>query len=44
MCFNLNVVCQSLWVAINLITVDRFAVLFNCTAADKAEDSMMTIA
>ena len=39
--YNLNVMRQSACLVINLITVDNFAALFNCTSVDRASDSMM---
>ena len=39
--YDLNVVRQSACLVINLITVDNFAALFNCTTVDRASDSMM---
>ena len=38
---NLNVMRQSVCLFINQITVDGYAVLFNCTPVDRASDSMM---
>ena len=38
---DLNVMRQSACLAINPITVDNFAALFNCTPVDRALDSMM---
>ena len=38
---DLNVMRQSAFLVINPITVDNFAVLFNCTPVDRASDSMM---
>ena len=40
--YDLNVMRQSACLVIKQITVDNFAVLFNCTAVDRASDSMMT--
>ena len=39
--YDLNVMRQSACIVINPITVDNFAVLFNCTPVDRASDSMM---
>ena len=39
--YNLNVIRQSACLAINLIMVDSFAALFNCTPVDRASESMM---
>ena len=39
--YNLNVMRQFARLAINTITVDGFAALFNCTPVDRASDSMM---
>ena len=39
--YVLNVMRQSACLVINQITVDNFAVLFNCTPVDRATDSMM---
>ena len=39
--YNLNVMRQSACLVINTITVDGYAVLFNCTPLDRASDSMM---
>ena len=39
--YNLNVMRQSACLAINPITVDGYATLFNCTPVDRASDSMM---
>ena len=39
--YNLNVMRQSACLAINPITVDGYAALFNCTPVDRASDSMM---
>ena len=39
--YNLNVMLQSACLTINPITVDGYAVLFNCTPMDQASDSMM---
>ena len=39
--YNLNVMRQYVCVVINLITVDNFAALFNCTPVDRVSDSMM---
>ena len=39
--YNLNVMRQSACLVINPITVDGYAALFNCTAVDRASDSMM---
>ena len=39
--YDLNVMRQSTCLVINPITVDNFAVLFNCTPVDRASDSMM---
>ena len=39
--YNLNVMQQSAPLVINLITVDNFAALINCTPVDRASDSMM---
>ena len=38
---NLNVMRQSACYAINPITVDGYATLFNSTPVDRASDSMM---
>ena len=40
--YGLNVMLQPACLVINLITVDNFAALFNCTPVDRASDSMMT--
>ena len=39
--YDLNVMRQYACLVINPITVDNFAVLFNCTPVDRASDSMM---
>ena len=39
--YNQNVMRQSACLVINPITVDGYAVLFNCTPVDRASDSMM---
>ena len=39
--YDLNVMRKSACLVINLITVDNFAALFNCTPVDRASDSMM---
>ena len=39
--YNLNVMRQSACLVINPITVDNFALLFNCTPVDRASDSVM---
>ena len=39
--YNLKVMRQSACLVINLITVDGYAALFNCTPVDWASDSMM---
>ena len=39
--YNLNVMRQSACIVINPITVDNFAVLFNCTPVDRSSDSKM---
>ena len=39
--YNINVMRQSACLVINPITVDGYAVLFNCTKVDQASDSMM---
>ena len=39
--YNLNVMRQSVCLVINRITVDGYAVLFNCTLVDRASNSMM---
>ena len=39
--YNLNVIQQSAYLVINLIKVDGYAALFNCTPVDRASDSMM---
>ena len=39
--YSLNVMRQSACLVINPITVDGYAVLFNCTPVDRASDSMM---
>ena len=39
--YNLNVMRQSSCLVINLIKVDNFAALFNCTPASRVSDSMM---
>ena len=39
--YNLNVMRQSACLVINPNTVDGYAVLFNCTPADRASDSMI---
>ena len=38
--YDLNVMRQSAFLVIYLITVDNFAALFNCTPVDWASDSM----
>ena len=38
--YNLHVMRQSACLVINLITVDDYATLFNCTPVDRASDSM----
>ena len=40
-CYNLNIMRQSVCLVINPITVDGYATLFNCTPVDRASDSMM---
>ena len=40
-CYNPNVMRQSACLVINPITVDGFAVFFNCTPVDRALDSIM---
>ena len=37
----INVMRQSACLVINQITVDGYAILFNCTPVDRASDSMM---
>ena len=39
--YNLNAMLQSACLVINQITIDGYAVLFNCTPVDRASDSMM---
>ena len=39
--YDLNVMLQSTCLAINQITVDSFAALFDCTPVDRASNSMM---
>ena len=39
--YNLNVMRQSACLVIKPITVDGYAILFNCTPVDRASDSMM---
>ena len=39
--YNLNVMRQSACLVINPITIDGYAVLFNCTPVDRASDSMI---
>ena len=39
--YNLNVMRQSAYLAINQIMVDGYAALFNCTPVDRASDYMM---
>ena len=39
--YNLNVMRQSACLVINLIKVDGYDALFNCTPVDRASDSMM---
>ena len=39
--YNVNAMQQSACLVINPITVDGYAVLFNCTPVDRASDSMM---
>ena len=39
--YNLKAVRQSACIVINLMTVDNFAALFNCTPSDRVSDSMM---
>ena len=39
--YDSNAMRQSTCLAINTITVDNFAALFNCTPVDRASDSMM---
>ena len=40
--YNLNVMLQSACLVINPITVDGYAVLFNCTPVDRASDFIIT--
>ena len=42
--FDLNVMRQSAYLLINLITVDNFVALFNCMPVDRASYPMMTLA
>ena len=39
--YDFNVMRQSACLVINIITVDNFAALFNCTPVVQAADSMM---
>ena len=39
--YNLNVMLQSACLVIDLIMVDGYAALFNCTPVDRASDSIM---
>ena len=39
--FNINVMRQSVCLVINLITVNNFASLLNCTPVGRASDSMV---
>ena len=39
--YNLNVMRHSAWLVINLITVNGYAALFNCTPVDRTSGSMM---
>ena len=39
--YDLNVMRQSACLVINLITVDNFAALFNCTLVNRSSDSLM---
>ena len=39
--YNINVMRQSACLVINLIMVDSFVSLFNCTSVGRASDSMM---
>ena len=39
--YDLNVMRQSACLVVSPITVDNFAALFNCTAVDRASDSIM---
>ena len=41
MCYDVNLTRQSACLVINQITVDKFALLFNCTSVDQASDAMM---
>ena len=41
--YDLNVMRQSACLVIDLITVDNFVALFNCTQVDRASDSMMAL-
>ena len=39
--YDFNVMRQCACLVINLITIDNFAALFNCTLVDRMADSMM---
>ena len=39
--YDLNAIQQFACLAVNPITVDNFAVLFNCTPLERSSDSMM---
>ena len=39
--YKLYIMPQSACLVINLITVDNFAALFNCTPVDRPSDSLM---
>ena len=39
--YDLNIMRHSAFSVVNPITVDNFAVLFNCTPLDRASDSVM---
>ena len=39
--YNLNVMQQSACLVLNLITVDNYAAVFNCTPVGRASDSMI---
>ena len=39
--YNMNVMRQTAWLVVNLITVYNFADLFNCTPVGRASDTMM---
>ena len=41
--YNIDVMKQAACLAVNPITVDHFAFLFNCTPVGRGSDSVMTI-